>query len=378
MSNKDNTYFDEEEYELEYEDDATNINWANVFRKLYSKRKLFIISFIATILIVYPIARTNPQYYRVVVKLAPEFEGTGSASGNLSSIMKSFGVGGGAQGTNDAILPTLYPDLMNSKAFLVSLFDVPVQTKDGKVKTTYYDYLDKHQKSSITSKVFAGIFKAIGSIFPNEKRLAKPVQTVNAGRLTKKQSFIAGTISKKVLCGVDKKTGVITIRVTDQDPVICATIADSACSRLQEFITEYRTKKARIEMTNAEKQYKQAAIAYEEAKNMVESFNNSNWDLVDEDLLTEKQALQNDMQMRFTNMSAFNQQYLAARTKYESLRPVYTVLDGASVPLRSSGPSRMKSVIMMLFLVLGSELAWVLYLSDFCKKIKAITQEEAQ
>ena len=46
-------------------------------------------------------------------------------------------------------------------------------------------------------------------------------------RLTKKQARIIKKLNKKVVCDVDKKTMMITIDVTDQDPLICATIADS-------------------------------------------------------------------------------------------------------------------------------------------------------
>ena len=203
MSNKENTYFDDEEFE--YEDDGMKIDWAGIFQKLYRKRKLFLISFVVTILVVYPLARTNPKYYNVVVKLAPELEATGSSSGGLSSIMKAVGVGGGQAAGGDAILPTLYPDLMNSKAFLVSLFDVPVQSKDGKINTTYFDYLAKHQKKSITSKAIGSIFKAIGSLFPEEKKETRPAQAVNAGKLTKIRTLLPVQFQKRYFAVLIKK-----------------------------------------------------------------------------------------------------------------------------------------------------------------------------
>lgn len=43
---------------------------------------------------------------------------------------------------------------------------------------------------------------------------------------------------------VDKKTGVISITATAQDPLICQTLADSVRERLQNFIIKYRTNKA--------------------------------------------------------------------------------------------------------------------------------------
>lgn len=71
---------------------------------------------------------------------------------------------------------------------------------------------------------------------------------VNPFRLTKKQDEIARNIASKVSCSVDKKNYVISISVEDQDPLICATITDTVQSRLQQFITEYRTSKARKDL----------------------------------------------------------------------------------------------------------------------------------
>lgn len=40
-----------------------------------------------------------------------------------------------------------------------------------------------------------------------------------------------------------QKTSVISISVMDQDPMVAAILADTLQSRLQQYITEYRTKK---------------------------------------------------------------------------------------------------------------------------------------
>lgn len=61
--------------------------------------------------------------------------------------------------------------------------------------------------------------------------------------LTKDEDAIAKTILHNIKCLVDKKTNVITITVTDQDPLVAALMADSVKSHLQVAITDYRTKK---------------------------------------------------------------------------------------------------------------------------------------
>lgn len=86
-----------------------------------------------------------PRSYTCEVKLAPE--STSSGIGSIGALASSFGVNLANKLDNeDAISPELYPDLMNSIDFKVSLFPIKIQTKDKKIETTYYNYLEKHQK----------------------------------------------------------------------------------------------------------------------------------------------------------------------------------------------------------------------------------------
>lgn len=343
----------------EYEDDEIKVNWEGIFSKLRDHRMLFLVTLPVALIFAYVIASGVPKYYAVKVKLAPEFSSmstSGTITGSLGSIMRSFGIGSSSSNNGDAILPTLYPDLMNSTAFLVSLFDIPVQTKDGNVKTAYYDYLASNQKAPWWTEARGWV----AGLFSSEKdAVANEYKDANAAALTKRQAAIANLISKKIKCDIDDKTGVISIVVKDQDPAICAAIADSTCTRLQEFITEYRTKKARIEMDNAQVQCDKAQIEYEDAKREVEAFTDGNWDLVDEDFKTEQKALENEMQLKFSTYSALNAQLITARSKYEGLRPVYTILDGASVPLYPAGPQKTKYLVGIFMLVLFLDLLWV-------------------
>lgn len=51
-----------------------------------------------------------------------------------------------------------------------------------------------------------------------------------------------------ISCQVDDETQVITLRVRAQDPLVAATMVDSVCAHLQDFITEYHTSKARVDL----------------------------------------------------------------------------------------------------------------------------------
>ena len=67
-------------------------------------------------------------------------------------------------------------------------------------------------------------------------------------RLTRDESAIADALSKRISVSVDKKTGVTTLSVTMQDPLISASLTDTVMHCLQNYITDYRTNKARHDL----------------------------------------------------------------------------------------------------------------------------------
>ena len=225
--------------EPELEEEESSIDFKAIFTALCKHKLLYVIIVPLSIVIGAIYAKSLPKYYQCQVTLAPELGNAGASVGGLKSLASSFGyrVGGSSKVDVDAITPLLYPDLMNSVDFKTSLFDVKVHRMDSSKVMTYYDYLLYYQKSPWWSKLFSK---------PDTIKYEK----LNPFMLTPRQSAIFKVINANVVCDVDDKTGVITINVTDQDPLIAATMADSVQARLQTFITNYRTSKARNDLEN--------------------------------------------------------------------------------------------------------------------------------
>lgn len=227
---------------MENKDKDENIKQIDVVaivKAMWQHRKLYFITLPIVIVISCLLILCVPRYYNSTAKLAPELSSFNSSS--LGDLASSFGFDLGNSSSNgDAIFPELYPDLINSNDFLTSLFDVKVKSLDGTINTTYYDYLATKQESPWWSKTM----NTVKSWFAEKDTTTNANNNkVNPFRLTKQQDRIARSIASKVSCTVDKKNYVISISVQDQDPLICATLTDTVQSRLQQFITEYRTSK---------------------------------------------------------------------------------------------------------------------------------------
>ena len=129
----------------------------------------------------------------------------------------------------------------------------------------------------------------------------------------------------------------------------CKTIADSICSQLQEFITNYRTNKARIDLKYYTKLAADAKLDYERARQRYGSYSDANMDVVLESYRSKQEDLENDMQLRFNAYSTINTQLQAAKAKVQERTPAFTILKGAEVPVKPSSPKRMIFVLGMTF-----------------------------
>lgn len=304
------------------------------YKKLYYKT--LGIAFVLAVIICFSL----PKTYTCQILLAPETGGGNSSLGGLASLASSLGVniGGGSQGS-EAITPNIYPDLMKSVDFKTSLFPIKVKRKMDKQPMSYYDYLKYEWRVPWWEDLF-------GLSAP---KLQKDTM-VNISELTGEQARIASLAIKNVQCKIDKKTNLISIDVTVQDPHVAAQLADSVKNRLQDFLTAYRTKKARYDLEYALKLNKQARKDYERARLLYSEYVDANQDMMLLSAQQKQNDLENEMQLQYNNFTATSAHVLAAKALVQKETPSFTTIQSATVPLSPSGPKKELIVLVCLFL----------------------------
>lgn len=332
---------------MEKKKDLDVIDLRVVIKKIWANRKLFYKVLPVTFVLSCAYIVCLPRYYSSSLSLAPEVGGS-SMGGTLGSLASSFGLDLGSMETTDAINPMLYPDLMNDNAFVVGLFDVKVKSIDGEIECSYYDYLTKHQK-----KPFWGYgINWVKNLFKSEDSRNVKVGKHDPYFLTKKQNSVCEVIRKNIGIDIDKKTALISISVQAQDPLICKTLADSVKNRLQAFITNYRTNKARIDEQYYKSLVDEAKANYEKARRLYGSYADSNMEMVLESYRAKQNDLENDMQLKYNTYTTMVTQYQAAKAKVQERTPAFTLVQGAAVPVKPAGPKRMIFVIGMCMLAI--------------------------
>lgn len=235
---------------------------------------------------------------------------------------------------------------MEDNGFVTGLFNIKVVSEDEDIKTTYYNYLKYHQKNCIWSYPQGWIF----SLFKTSSKGGKSGK-FNPYILSEDDNNIVEIIRSNILFGSDEKTGVISIRVKAQDALICKTLADSVKNHLQDFITEYRTNKARIDYDY----YKQLSIEakqdYERTRQRYGAFVDGNTNIAMQSVRLKAEEMESEMELKFNTYSTLNNQMQAAKAKVQERTPAFTVIKGASMPIKPAGPKRMMFVLFMMILV---------------------------
>lgn len=270
---------------------------------------------------------TTPRVYKGTALLAPE-----------QVVVSEEG---------DAIYPEIYPDIVGSTDFLLKLLTVEVRTKDGSVTTDYKDYLLNHTKHSLLYR-------------RTQKDDETPITTVNLTSdsvanqpitLSRKEDALLEQLRESITCTWEKRTGVVSLNVIDQDPLVAAIIANHVTTQLQEAIYEYRTRKARIDLEYAQQIYNEDELAYKQAQAEYAAFTDAYGRATLESYRIRQQSLARTTDLHFQSFSNSRIKLQDAKMKLQENTPTFYPFQQASVSSKPAGRSR--KLMMMLWLCLG-------------------------
>ena len=333
------------DHEYSAEELVSNADFAKYWEKVKASWKLVLFSVCISAVLGLVIGFSIPKKYRVVTKLAPEL--SNSAVNRLSSLATLAGMNANVLGSSDAVYPMIYPEIIYSSNFLVDLFDMPVQIA-GQEPMTVYEYVRDHTRQPWWSAVF-GLPGKLVSLLKNEEEEDRDVP-VDPYRRTMQQARVAKAIGSAIKATVEKKTLMITIETTMQNPVVAADLARYVDDKLKKYVADYRTDKVRENVLYLEGVLEQTREDYYSAQKKYASYLDSHRNLILQSVKVEAERLQNDMNLKYSLYNSVVQQLQSARLKVQQETPVFTEIVPATVPLRASSPSKKKILAAFLFL----------------------------
>ena len=331
---------------------SRDISLAELVRQLRLKwkyiGKLTLIAFIVGAII----AVSIPREYTCTVKMAPEGRQEGIIPGNMSGLAAMAGINIDMQG-EEGLSRILYPDIIHSVPFLTELLSTQVKTMDGSEPVTLYYYIDRIQKTPWWSAVFNLPFRLLDRI--RYGRNTGDEGELNPYNLTKAQEEVINKFREHVEVTVNEEKGTISAGVILQDPALTAVVADSLVRKLERYVSNYRTTKAKNDLNFAMALHGETKQKYFEAQQKYALYVDRNKNIALESVRLEQERLKNELDLAYNVYSGVAQQVEKARMKVQEQTPVITVIEPPRVPAQKSNASRL--MITMGFAILGALLA---------------------
>lgn len=299
------------------------------------------------------IAFSIPKEYTADKMLAPEQQQEG-ISGGLGSLANMAGLN--LSNSTDAIVPDLYPSVVESNDFIVNLLYTDVITQESDTMT-YLTYLLEHTKSPWWSEIGKGIKKVISSITAsNEEPALNSSARIDPTKMSKKEDKIVDYARNNIGCSISQLNNTINITVRAQDPVVAKIMTDVVTDNLQDFVILYRTSKVRGDYEYYKTIANDAYLKYLNAEKQYAQFCDSHSNATKQSYLSERDRLANDVQITLMAYTQMKQQEQMAEAKVRERTPAFTVIKQASVPNRHSSPRKVLILAGMIFLALSASL----------------------
>lgn len=308
----------------------------------------------------------TPEYVSDA-KIMPEMSsGTGDMVKRLASVAGFSGLDLSEGEGADAVRPDLYPNVLQSTPFILYLLNQTVTT-ERRENTTIRKLLLNTDNWQFMSRFWTDANESAGKI---------SIQPDGPVRLTKQQEDLIKEVGKRVSAKLDTRSGVITITAKMPDANVAATVAQLAMHYLTQYVTSYRTEKARKDLDFYGQRLKESRQRYEKAQYSVFHYNDQHKNFVVQAATMEKQRMEAELAIAQTVYTELARQHEQARLKVQERTPVFKVLEPPKIPVLRSSPKRtlMVAVYALAGMVLG-----MLYLLaqrlELWQRVQALVQE---
>lgn len=355
-----------------YYEEESEIDIMELISKLWKKRSMIIKWCIGGAILGLIVGFSIPKTYTASVTLAPEMQQ--KTSNGVNSIASMMGVN--LNNSVDAISVEMFPDVVHSTPFIFELFDLPVtfEHKDTVVNTTLLDYMLEYQKSPWWTPVLQFPFKVlvwcIDLVTPGDEDEESTGGALNPNNLPKKEREVVKFFAENIIVNVDKKSFKTQMSIEMQDPVIVAKVMETITENLKDYMSDYRTSKARQDVENLEVICEQRKADYYKAQHAYANYVDSNKNVSLQSAQVERDRLQQEMNLAYQVYSQVATNLEGARIQAEQAKPVFVVIDPVTIPIRKTAPSKAKLLLIFTFLAGCIAAAWVLFGDEYWRKLK--------
>lgn len=321
------------------------------FVKKYYKRAILIAIIGGVFGLVYSF--TKIREYTAQTILLPEYR---LAAGS-SFMSLAFGAGNLNFDGAEKLGPELYPNILSSTPFALSLLDMPLKDKDNNSYDNFKNYLGKDSTVSFIGSVLKFILpKNDNDIIKFEQLLYNELEKNNIIFLDAKKNAQVSYVTNIVNTEIDAKNGIITIRCEFEDQVIAAQIVEFSKKYIIQYIENYRTSKIASQKEFLVQRVKEVEKKLKESEYGLQSYRDKNRDSYLNTFKIKELQLQNDFNLYSMIFNDLSNRLEQTIIKEKEEKPVFKVLEPTRVPIFKSSPNR------KVYFLAGSFLAVIIFI----------------
>ena len=351
------------------EDEIDLIALAKIFWS--GRRTVWVSIFIFGILGFFIAIFTSKEFVASTV-MVPSGNDASSKLGNLSGLgglAAMAGININSVSGND-LSPVIYPQIVSSLPFKLELLNTKLNFNESKTSITLYEYYNQSHEPNPLIKYTLGlpglIIKAIKG--------KDSVKTVNTTKnqpleLTIKQQKVLLILSRLITLDVNVKEGYLSLSARMPEALAAAQLGQQAQILLQQYIIEFKIKKAKVNLDFIQQRYNETAQKFDVAQKNLASFRDRNKNVTLPSAKTEEERLLSQYNLVYGIYSELAKQLEQAKIQVKQDTPVFTIIEPISVPTKRVKPNR--PMILFLWTFFGGVIGTVIVFGKgYLKSIK--------
>lgn len=336
------------------------IDLAALFGLLWRRKRMVAQTTGIAIIIGLFVAFGSPVEFESKIDVMPEMSQPRSL-GSLGTLARQFGVSG-AQNRMDGIAPDLYPDIARDQALMKQLLAYEIIVPGTTRRATIFDYFNTIRRDTPTEMfvnytvglpmTLIDMLRSSGEGLPSGSlQELFPDKSDRFVSMSAEEWDVVELLEKRISATISRETGVVRIRAKMPDPYMAADVVDQVVVYLKEYVTNYRTEKARNDVEFALDRYNETRQVFEDVHEKLAQFRNQNRGELTTLARVREQQLQSEYDLRFTMYKNLAERLEEARMKLQENTPVVTIISPAAIPGEKSEPRR--GLILVVFAIVG-------------------------
>jgi len=285
-----------------------------------------------------------PNTYISSAKMLAE-EKENSLGGMAGSMAAMMGMGGNNAGEGGALPSSLYPEIVKTTPFLMEFCNIKVDYKDEEMPL--WKYLNRNQSKSWFKHLISTPSYLIGWVSGIGK---DDVDTLTPHNSISVRNAYKNHINEAIKMEIKDDNNLILLQLTTQDPAISNILVDSILLQLQEYATEYKTRKTSQLVQSLKLMQENAKRKYYTADTNCAKAMDRNTNLISNRSKIKLARLEDEKDITFSIYKQLTTQVETQIVKLMEETPIFTVIEPSYQATSPAAPNRNVLMIIMGFL----------------------------